>query len=354
MFFSDVVEKIGYGNWVLSEKSPLIYQISKSKVQIQFFPKNTKLILGENEYDIQLTDFSKVRFEDKTEKKESGEIETKSVLIFDDKEQFELADAKITQFKELFEKLSNLFESDDITPLNQVKDLIEEYELDEESTYNPDIYKLLLTYKNRTESAFNNGFLHENSKIIAFLEDDSGKITENLSQTVKKGLGNALHGGINGLLGFGLGIAKAGATRVTKNFVNDMTNSKSFMILTNKNVILIKPDEINEYDFEDASDIFEARQDDTLAGVIDIYDDCENKVLDNIAQTKWNFFKNQLRKIKKGSEFNNEAVLSTSNENDDEFAEAEKRIIKLKKLLDNGLISQEDFDSKKADILSSI
>ena len=357
MFFSDVVEEVGSGSWIISEKSPLIYQISKPKVQVQFFSKNTKLIFGENEYDIQLTDFSKIRFEDKTELQESGEPETKSILIFADKEQFELADAKMTLYKELFEKLSNLFTRDDITPLKQVKDLIEEYEIDEDSSYNPDIYKILLAYKNRIESTFNNGFLHEKSKIIALLEDDSGKITENLGQTVKKGLGGAFSRGIGGLVGFGLGIAKAGANRIAKNFVNDITESKSIMILTNRNVILVKPDEINEYDFEDASDIFEARQDDTLAGVVDIYDDCENKVLDHIAQTKWNFFKTQLRKIKKESkqaEFNNEAELSSSDEDNDGFVEAEKRITKLKKLLDNGLISQEDFDSKKAEILSSI
>lgn len=356
-FFSDVVEEVGNGNWILSEKSPLVYQISKSKVQIQFFPDNTKLIFGENEYDIQLTDFSKIRFEDKTETKESGETETKSILIFDGKEQFELINDKMSPYKELFEKLSNLFTSDDMTPLNQVKEFIDEYELNEKSSYNPDIYKILLTYKNRIETAFNNGFLHEKSTIIALLEDDSGKITENLGQTVKKGLGGALSGGLGGLVGFGLGIAKAGASRVAKNFVKDITKSESIMILTNRNVILAKLDEINEYDFEDASDIFEARQDDTLAGVVDIYDDCENKILDNIAQTKWNFFKTQLRKIKKEAEqsdMGNETEATTTDGDDDGFAEAEKRITKLKKLLDSGLISQEDFDLKKAEILNSI
>lgn len=33
-----------------------------------------------------------------------------------------------------------------------------------------------------------------------------------------------------------------------------------------------------------------------------------------------------------------------NDENDDEFALAEKKIAKLKKMLDGGLISQEDFD----------
>ena len=47
-------------------------------------------------------------------------------------------------------------------------------------------------------------------------------------------------------------------------------------------------------------------------------------------------------------------VGSDTEEDDDGFAEAEKKITKLKKLLDNGLISQEDFNEKKAEILSAL
>lgn len=356
MLFSEILAEVKNGNWVLTEKSPLVYQITKPKVTIQFFPEKTKMVIGENEYDIVLTDFSKVTFNDREEKKETGEVEIKSTLEFDSKKEFELPENKMTPYKELFAKLAELFVSDDITPKKQVEQLINEFALDEDSAYNPELYKILLVYKSRIETALNNGFLHEGSKVLAFLEDDSGKITENLGQTVKKGLGGALSGGISGLVGFGLGIAKAGASRIANNFVSDMTESKSIMILTNKNVILAKSDEINEYDFEDASDIFQVRQDETLAGVVDVYDDCENKILDNIAQTKWNVFKTQLRKIKKDAEqigFDGGSG-SGSEEDDDGFAEAEKKITKLKKMLDSGLISQEDFDSKKAEILSAI
>ena len=43
-----------------------------------------------------------------------------------------------------------------------------------------------------------------------------------------------------------------------------------------------------------------------------------------------------------------------NDENDDEFALAEEKISKLKKMFDDGLISQEDFDSKKREILIAI
>ena len=47
-------------------------------------------------------------------------------------------------------------------------------------------------------------------------------------------------------------------------------------------------------------------------------------------------------------------VGSDTEEDGDGFAKAEKKITKLKRMLDSGLISQEDFDSKKAEILSAI
>ena len=134
--------------------------------------------------------------------------------------------------------------------------------------------------------------------------------------------------------------------------VTDWTG-KSFLLLTNKNVILVKSDEIDEYDFDDASDIFQARQDETLAGFVDIYDDCENRLFDNVAQTKWNVFKTQLRKLKKESK----SIVESASEDmsdDDDFAEIEKKITKLKKMLDNGLITQEDFDTKKAALIESL
>ena len=169
-------------------------------------------------------------------------------------------------------------------------------------------------------------------------------------------MGNAILGGAKGLVGFGMGLAKVASSKVGHKVKNSTTDSNSIIILTDKNVILAKQGDINEYDFDDAFEIFEARQDETFVGIVDVYDDCENKILENIAQTKWNSFKNQLRKIKKDAEqigFDG-GVGSDTEEDDDGFAEAEKKITKLKKMLDSGLISQEDFDSKKAEILSAI
>lgn len=373
MLFSDAIEALnqdkisttidkaakavfGGDGWKFDEKTSLIYEISKSKMKVQFFPIKTKIIFGDEKIDITLTDFSKITFKESTVKDDSGTDIIMSSLFYDGMKKFEDTEEKMESYKSLVSVLSEVFENDDMTPKKQVEQLIEDFELNENSSYRPDFYKLLLFYKDRMEDIFNNDFLHKNSKVLLILEENSGNLTENLGKTVTKGLGNAILGGAKGLVGFGMGLAKVAGSKVGHKVKNSTTDSNSIIILTDKNVILAKQGDINEYDFDDAFEIFEARQDETFVGIVDVYDDCENKILENIAQTKWNSFKNQLRKIKKDAEqigFDG-GVGSDTEEDDDGFAEAEKKITKLKKMLDSGLISQEDFDSKKAEILSAI
>lgn len=374
MLFSDAIEALnqdkisttidkaakavfGGDGWKFDEKTSLIYEISKSKMKVQFFPIKTKIIFGDEEIDITLTDFSKITFKESTVKDDSGTDIIMSSLFYDGMKKFEDTEEKMESYKSLVSVLSEVFENDDMTPKKQVEQLIEDFELNENSSYRPDFYKLLLFYKDRMEDIFNNDFLHKNSKVLLILEENSGNLTENLGKTVTKGLGNAILGGAKGLVGFGMGLAKVAGSKVGHKVKNSTTDSNSIIILTDKNVILAKQGDINEYDFDDAFEIFEARQDKTFVGIVDVYDDCENKILENIAQTKWNSFKNQLRKIKKDTEqigFSGGENFDSKEEADDEFAEAEKKITKLKKLLDNGLISQEDFNAKKAEILSAL
>lgn len=204
------------------------------------------------------------------------------------------------------------------------------------------------------DEAFNNGFLKENSKIVVFIEEESGKISKNIGETLKKNVKDLLRGGgiINNLFSKAQAAAVSTGKKIATSALSEVTDSKTIMLLTNKNVILVKQAEIDEYDFDDANEIFSAQPDEIYAGIVDIYNDENEKILDNIEQTKWNSFKTQLRKLKKQS---SQIRIESSLENDDdEFALAEKKIAKLKKMLDGGLISQEDFDSKKKEILAAI
>lgn len=373
MFFTDAIEAlnqdvvtstigkavkavIGGDGWKINDKTPLIYEISKPEMKIQFFPDKTKIIFREEEIDVSLTDFSKISFKEKNVKTESGLSITMTSLLYDGKKKFEDTEEKMDSYKTLVSQLSELFVSDNMTPKNQVEQLIEDFNLNESSSYNADLYRLLLIYKDRMETALNNGFLHENSKILMVLEENSGKLTENLGKTVTKGLQNAIFGGVKGISDFGLGLGKAAFGKSGKKAVNSAIDSNTLLILTDKNVILDKQEDINEYDFDDASEIFEAHQDETFVGIVDIYDDSENKIIDNIAQIKWNAFKNQLRKIKKEAGqigFDGDGG-SVSESTEDKFEKMEKELAQFKRLLDNGMITQEDYDAKKAEILSSM
>lgn len=355
MYFSDIVGQLEGGTWKINEKNQNIYEIIQFPLKIEFFTEKAKISCNKNEFDVCYSDFADFSFSDFTKKNEDGTSVPMSKLLFKGTELFVYKDEKMQTFKKLVNQLNELFDDNfECTPKAQVGHLIEEFALNENSGFNPALYKLLLMYRKRMEVACNNGFLQENSRIITLLEADSGKLSENFGETIKKGFMSGLKGGLSGLITKGIDIAKASGTRVVKGFVNDVTDTKAFLLLTDKNVIFSKQEETKDFDFDDAQDIFEARQDETLAGVVDIFDDCENLIVNNVAQTQWNVFKTNLRKIKKEE---NQLVIEDSSsvsDEDDEFAEAEKKITKLKKMLDAGLITQQDFDAKKADILASL
>lgn len=360
MYFSDIIQKLTDGKWIFDEKIPLIYEIDKNAIAIKFFLDKAKVEYDSDngseesngEFDIHFSDFSKFSFSDKKQKK-SDQDEIITSILFDGKKLFENTQTRMAPIVKIFNQLSENFDDDETcSPKYQVKSLIEELSLDEKPAYNPELYKLLLLYKDRMEEALNNDFLKENSKIIVFLEEGSGKITKNMGETIKKNAKDLLKGGIGGLFSKGVEFAMSAGSRVAKSTLSEITDSKGILLLTNKNVILAKQDEINEYDFDDAYEIFSAQADELYAGLVDVYNDEGNKVLDNIDQTKWNSFKTQLRKQKKQAE--QIGFESSENDEEDEFAAAEKKIAKLKKMLDGGLISQEDFDSKKKEILAAI
>ena len=356
MYFSEIVNEIGSGNWKLNEKDSLIYEIVCVPLHISFYLNKTtiKITGKEEESEIQLTDFSNFSFKSVEKKDESGEKVLYTSLIYNKTVLYEAKDERMASLKELINKLSEHFtDNETCSPKYQVESLIDEYDLNESPAFNFNLYKLLLIYKTRLDVAVNNDFLKPKSKILVFLEEGSGKVVGNLGSTAKKSFGRLLSGGLSGVISVGVDIAKAAGSRVVKSFASDFVGAKNFILLTDKNVIISKNEETNEYDFDDAFEMFTAKEDDTLAGVVDIYDDCNNLILDNVAQTGWNLFRNQLRKIRKEAE-HNLLENSSSNEETDEFEIATQKITKLKKMLDAGLISQEDFDSKKAEILSNI
>ena len=350
MFFSEIIEQVGKGHYVLNKENQKIFEVTEaSKIKIQFFPENVKICcIDGKEFDINFTEFKNFSYK---KRMSIGNSESQVALLFNKKECFVCNETKMQSIKELLESYANLFDDDEIcSPKYQIETLIDDLSLDCEKKFNYKIWNLLLIYKNKLLQAFDEGFFEENSKILLVIEEDSGNIVGNLGETAKKGLSNMLKNfnGVSSIVQMGVGIAKAAGTRVAKGLVNEFISEKSIMVLTNNNVIAIKKESLAAYTFDEAEEIFKARLDETLAGVVDIYDDCENIILNNVGQTEWNLFKKELRSLRKNSE---QTLLKITELEEDEIT---KKLSKLKMMLDKGIITQEDFDAKKQEILSMI
>lgn len=359
MIFSDIMKEINEGSYYFDDKLHSVFKIEKNPVSIIFLPKKAVLIFknGEEEekINIDFTDFAKITFV--AQEKEIEEAETKISLLYDGNEKFTKSGKTMENIVELFKKLTSLFtDNEKCSPYFQVKAAISEYNLNEESFYNKMLYRLLLLYKNKMDEIFNNEFLHPSSKILAVIEAESGKIADNFGATAKKNLTakHLLSGGniLGNLATSAFNIAKAAGSRLLSSTVSEISGDKNIMILTDKNVILVTADMIDEYDFDEANETFSAQTDETLAGVVDIFDDSDSEILSNVSQKDWNVFKTTIRKLKKELETNPSVVENI--QTDDEFSVIEAKLEKLKKLVEKGLLSQEDFEKKKIEILSEI
>lgn len=351
MYFSDIVAQLKEGNFDFKEDAEYVFTIVKSKYKVAFDFSMAAIIVDGQVKKFGLSHFSDFSF--KTTKSTQEGIEDSCSLLFAGEELFSMPESKMEMHKKLFSSLSELFTDDEqCSPKFQIDSMKNLCGIDFSEFGEQNTNKLLLLYKERFETIANNEFIKPNTKLLMFLEQDSGKISQNLGQTAKKNLkiGKLLGGGFSGLIETGIGLAKAAGSRMAQVLMNNFIGDKDIMLLTDKNVIVAKKETINEYDFDDAIDLFRSKQDEVLAGVVDIYDDCENLVLDNISQVDWNVFKTTLRKLRKDSEHS-----STSEESSvDAIEEIENKLMKLKSLVEKGLLSQEDFETKKADLLASL
>lgn len=232
-----------------------------------------------------------------------------------------------------------------------VENMKAQYDVDFSEFGENNANRLFLLYKDKFESLINNDIIISNSKLLMFLEQDSGSISQNLGQTIKKNLSfEKVMGGPGSLIGMGIELAKAAGGRVVKSVMNEIIGDKDFMLLTDKNVILSKREGYAAYDFEDAMSLFMAEEDEVLAGVVDVYDDCGSHVLDNIPEMDWNTFMVKLRKLKKESK----RLIAIGHNSNGAIAEIERKLMKLKSFVGKGLLSQEEFDAQKSKLLASV
>lgn len=354
MYFSDIMKKIGDGNYNFEPSAQYLFTIDKTNFKISFAMNYAAIIVGETIKEFNFVDFDKFQFT-LIKAKNQNDSDTMT-LSFNGEKLLTLPASKMDKYKELFHTLQTEFtDPDQCSPVYQMQTLMEEWNLDFSDLKEADTRKIIFLYKDKFENLIDNSFLDEGSKVLFFLEEHTGGIG-NARGTVKKTVGKLFSGRV---LDTFVDIAKAGATRLLQNTASEIFAEKAVLILTDRTVLISSASDTNEYDFDEARTELKPQEDETLVGVIDICDDIGNKLLDNISPNDWKIFKKILKKLQNGGYgFSQSNELETSQSGSVRQLEAKSdiddigdKLKKLKALLDEGILSDEEFTAKKQELL---
>lgn len=299
LLFSEILEKIKNVSYVLDD-SQIIAQTNAGDLKISFYPESVQLCIADFNVPIQYGEFSRLSVANSGKKDESGEPIWN--LLFDQKKiaSFDEDDAQDTNKRIA---LLNAYFSDKATcsPKYEVTQKIKENDINASCEYNQTLYTLLLKYSSKFEEIIDEELLIENSKILQLIEEHSGKILGNLGATLKKNLSlkGLLNNGLGGLVATGMDIGKAIGDRVSGDFLSSDTG---IMILTDKNVISALKTETAAYDFEDFYTDFKAKDDEHLENVVDIFNEDDEKIIEDVAKPEWLTFRKKVKKLKKEAE----------------------------------------------------
>lgn len=299
LLFSEILEKIKNVSYVLDD-SQIIAQTNAGDLKISFYPESVQLCIADFNVLIQYGEFSRLSVANSGKKDESGEPIWN--LLFDQKKiaSFDEDDAQDTNKRIA---LLNAYFSDKATcsPKYEVTQKIKENDINASCEYNQTLYTLLLKYSSKFEEIIDEELLIENSKILQLIEEHSGKILGNLGSTLKKNLSlnGLLNNGLGGLVATAIDVGKAIGDRASEDF---LSSDKGIMILTDKNVISALKTETAAYDFEDFYTDFKAKDDERLHDVVDIFNEDDEKIIEDVAKPEWLAFRKKVKKLKKEAE----------------------------------------------------
>lgn len=206
-------------------------------------------------------------------------------------------------------------------------------------------------HNNKFLTLIEDNIILPNSRIIMILEENTGKLTGNLSGTIKKNV-SLSNLSLSGLGKTAFNIAKAGGKKIINEKKNNFLGKENLIILTSENIIVCFEDSINQIDFDEFNDMFIQKDDESFADIVDIYSEETNeKVLDNVDKNLFKEFKRKIRQIKTDPEIIKEDF-SQENEVTSDQDKLEQELEKFKRQLDKGLISQKDFDKQKKILLN--
>ncbi len=340
--FSTIISELGYGSYKCNEEG-CIYKISEHGFSINFYNNFIKIKINDTckiEYG-QSFNFS---YTNPTE--ELVEINFKNTSIGTLKK--ENADI----FKEIIEKINSSFsENKDCTPSFEIQSFCNEYGIKHSDKYEWSLYKMYYNHNNKFLTLIEDNIILPNSRIIMILEENTGKLTGNLSGTIKKNV-SLSNLSLSGLGKTAFNIAKAGGKKIINEKKNNFLGKENLIILTSENIIVCFEDSINQIDFDEFNDMFIQKDDESFADIVDIYSEETNeKVLDNVDKNLFKEFKRKIRQIKTAPEIIKEDF-SQENEVTSDQDKLEQELEKFKRQLDKGLISQKDFDKQKKILLN--
>ncbi len=266
---------------------------------------------------------------------------------------------KANQDAEFLKSLINAFEDgSSSSPYENVRLICEENGIFFDGNYNKYLYHLIFEYHNFFNLIVQNGVLSENCSIEYILEDHTASISDNATGTLVN-LGKSV---ITGNLRT---TVLRGVKRIAKSIGNEMIGNSGILVVTNENVIFAKGDTVQLIgdDLQDALDSLEAERDETMQGAMDIFYD-GTKILDNVSGKFWSEYRNTVRNLKNHPKQNlieNDSEISEESNSFSENPESqnssfteddiEEKLTKLKRMADNGLISNDDYEKKKNKIL---
>lgn len=297
LLFSEILEKIKNVSYVLDD-SQIIAQTNAGDLKISFYPESVHLCIADFNAPIQYGEFSRLSVANSGKKDESGDtiwnllFDQKKIASFDEDDAQE-ANKRLTLLNAYF------FDKTTCSPKYEVAQKIKENDINASCEYNKNLYTFLLKYSSKFEEIIDEDLLVENSKILQVIEENSGELTSDVVGTI----GNVLTNFSGGLLKGSFDAAKKLATTAAKRKTNEFfSDDKSILVLTDKNVIKVTKTETAAYSFDETITTFNAKDDDMYAGVVDIYDDDDEKIIDNVSKENWISFRKKVKKLKKEAE----------------------------------------------------
>lgn len=353
--FLEKIEKFNpnYESLNSTSNSELICTVkSPSCVMVQFFPTYVTLKKDGTQKNFDYDEFAAISVK-KTGTNISITLNKKNIS-YDVKET-----EKAVQENDFLKSLIKAFKDGaSSSPYENVRLICEENDIFFDGNYNKYLYHLIFEYHIFFNLIVQNGVLSEHCSIEYILEEHTAGVFDNASGTVTSLANSFLSGNLVGSL------INAGK-RIAKSIGNEIIGNSGILVVTNENVIYAKGDTVQVIgdDLQDALESLEVERDETMQGAMDIFYD-GTKILDNVSGKYWSEYRNTVRNLKKHPKQN---LIDDNNEDYEEnnsssvnleaqncsFTEddIEKKLTKLKRLADNGLISSDDYEKKKNEIL---